>query len=89
MIWKNSPRNYDHMARTETALQLRNHALAILRREDSYQPIGDARFLMWNGENFGMWLRTSFKQWETGLDVAANPQRSQASGSTIFERRSF
>jgi hypothetical protein len=39
--------------RIEAALQLRDHALAILRRHGSYKPIGDAKYLMWDGEGFG------------------------------------
>jgi hypothetical protein len=36
------------MTRIETAIQLRDHALSILRRHGSYQPVGDAKFLMWD-----------------------------------------
>ena len=57
--------------RMETALQLRDHALAILRRHGSMQPVGDAKFLMWCGDRFRLWLRTPFQQWETGPEVAA------------------
>jgi hypothetical protein len=63
------------MTRTETAIQLRDHALSILRQHGSYQPAGDTKFLMWNvmwkGESFGIWLRTPFQKWDTGPDVAA------------------
>lgn len=57
--------------RMESALQLRDHALAILRQHGSMQPVGDAKFLMWCGDRFRLWLRTPFQDWETGPDVAA------------------
>lgn len=57
--------------RMETALQLRDHALLILRQQGRYEPVGDVKFLMWKGEAFSMWLRTPFQKWETGSDVAA------------------
>jgi hypothetical protein len=58
--------------RTDTALQLRDHALSILRQHGSYQPTGDGqKFLMWKNELFGMWLRTPFQKWDTGPNVAA------------------
>jgi hypothetical protein len=58
------------MTRTEAALQLRDHALAILRRHGRYQSAGDAKFLMWKDDTFSMLLRTPFQKWETP-DVAA------------------
>jgi hypothetical protein len=50
------------MTRTEAALQLRDHALSVLRRHGRHQPVGDAKFLMWNDESFRLWLRTPFQQ---------------------------
>jgi hypothetical protein len=35
------------MTRIETAIQLRDHALPILRQHGSYQGDSDAKFLMW------------------------------------------
>jgi hypothetical protein len=58
------------MTRTEAALQLRDHALTIVRRHGSYQQAGDAKFLMWNGDSFGMMHRTPFQKWDAP-DVAA------------------
>jgi hypothetical protein len=58
--------------RTDTALQLRDHALSILRQHGSYQPTHDGqKFLMWKNDLFGMWLRTPFQKWDTSPDVAA------------------
>jgi hypothetical protein len=59
------------MTRTETALQLRDHALSILRQHGKYQSAGDAKFLMWNGESFRLRLRTPFQKWDCGPEVAA------------------
>lgn len=59
------------MSRTETALQLRDHALSILRQQGSYQQAGDAKFLMWKGEAFSISHRTPFQKWDTGPEVAA------------------
>lgn len=56
--------------RIETALQLRDHALVILRRHGSYQsagaPGGEAKFLMWRGEALSIMHRTPFQKWEAG-----------------------
>jgi hypothetical protein len=57
--------------RIETALQLRDHALSILRQHGRYEPVGDAKFLMWNGEAFSISHRTPFQQWGYGPDIAA------------------
>jgi hypothetical protein len=51
------------MTRTETAIQLRDHALSILRQHGSYQPVGDAKFLMWRGDAFTILHRTPFQHW--------------------------
>jgi hypothetical protein len=59
------------MKKIETALQLRDHALSILRQHGSYQGDSDAKFLMWKDESFGIWLRTPFQKWDTGPEVAA------------------
>ena len=59
------------MTRIENAIQLRDHALSILRQHGSYQPVGDAKFLMWNGEAFSISHRTPFQKWDTGPEVAA------------------
>jgi hypothetical protein len=46
-------------SRTETAIQIRDHALAIVRQHGSYQPISTGqKFLTWKGDEFGIWLRT-------------------------------
>ena len=57
--------------RIESALRLRDHALAILRQQGCYEAVGDAKFLMWRGDRFGLWLRTPFQKWETSPEVAA------------------
>jgi hypothetical protein len=66
------------MKKIEAALQLRDHALSILRQHGRYESVGDTKFLMWNGESFGMWLRTLFQKWDTGPEIAA---KSPAAGS--------
>jgi hypothetical protein len=52
--------------RIETAFQLRDHALAIVRRHGSYQSAGDAKFLMWRGEALSIMHRTPFQKWQAG-----------------------
>jgi hypothetical protein len=49
------------MTRTETALQLRDHALSILRQHGKYQPAGDAKYLMWKANPFSILHRTPFQ----------------------------
>ena len=58
------------MTRSEAALELRDHALAILHRHGAYQQAGDAKLLMWRGEAFAMIHRTPFQKWDTA-DTAA------------------
>jgi hypothetical protein len=43
------------MTKTEAAaLDLRDHALTILRRHGRYVPLGDTKLLMWMGEGFDL-----------------------------------
>jgi hypothetical protein len=61
------------MTGTEAAaLELRDHALTILRRYGRYVPLGDTKFLMWKGGGFDLWLRTPFRKWDTDEVAAAS-----------------
>jgi hypothetical protein len=58
--------------RTEDAIQLRDHALTIIRQHGTYQPISTGqKFLTWKGDSFGIWLRPPFQEWDYGPDVSA------------------
>lgn len=58
--------------RNETAIQLRDHALTIVRQHGTYQPLKTGqKFLMWKGEHFSIWLSTPFQEWATDPDVSA------------------
>lgn len=57
--------------RTETALRLRDHALSIIRRHGSPEPVGKGlNMLTWRGGSFVIMHRTPFQKWDTGPDVA-------------------
>jgi hypothetical protein len=63
----------DHMTkpkRIDRALQLRDHALSILRQHGSYQSAGDAKFLTYRGDPFGLMLRTPFQKWSEPNEAA-------------------
>jgi hypothetical protein len=56
--------------------------LSIVRQHGSYQPIGDAKFLTWKGDSFGIWLRTPFQKWDIGSNVAAKTLAAKHGVST-------
>lgn len=50
----------------DATLQLRDHALAIVRRHGSYQSAGEAKFLIWRGEALSIMHQTPFQKWQDG-----------------------
>lgn len=57
-------------SRIEDAIQLRDHALKIVRQHGSYQSAGDTRVLLWRGEAFAIMHRTPFQKWSEPDDAA-------------------